>query len=284
MAIIASRKSKGVAVQIIVITVLPRVELDHILQVFKDKYPGAGETPNGDPNTKIIDIVNSRGLPLRIAACATGQSGNLSCAVETIHNVLRFPARFAFLCGIAGNMRPDRRNLGDVIVPNRIEYRRYNRVSKGESLESTSDTRWVDEYLFERFDEFMKSHQLELARNNPYAYAAGQQMPKKAPPPVVEYEGCKDLCWDMVLDCEKTRGKICDIDNMIRAVEMEAEGFLSSLKLLSRKLGYGISGMIFRGLSDPASDKQSVDGDTRLTGGVTPHGMLHASWWNSSTT
>lgn len=261
--------------QILVITVIPGVELDSVLAVFKDKYRGGAIINNTGDNAHTIELTNSHGLPLRIAACATEQSGNLSSALETTRNLLRFYPRLAFLCGIAGNMRPDRCELGDVIIPAKIEYRRYNRVSKGERLESTSDTRPIEDAVRKRFTDFITTHPLDLSLNNPYAFAAATALAGRGRPrpPLIEHKGdCKALCWDMVLDCETTRSRLCNGDNMLRAVEMESEGFFSSLQLVSEKVGYKISGMVFRGLSDLASGKLASDNE------ITVKWRNYAAW------
>lgn len=81
------------------------------------------------------EVATQSGWRPRIAIRAIHDAGNLASAIEKTNLLHRFHPRFAFLCGIAGNVNHEKRHLGDVVVSSSYAYRLATRMSEGKRIE-----------------------------------------------------------------------------------------------------------------------------------------------------
>ncbi|WP_170421937.1 5'-methylthioadenosine/S-adenosylhomocysteine nucleosidase family protein [Ruegeria arenilitoris] len=245
--------------EIVIVTMLRKVEFSAINDVFKAKWPRASfeELPG---STLFFRANCSSGWSPRVAIRCINGAGNLNAAVETTNMLSRFSPRFAFLCGIAGNIDHQKCRLGDVVVGDGFTFRQYTRVSEGKKLESTDPpVNGFSQHMRDVSHRIVSEIQPELNGHAAETVAGGS---------IPHENKCmlgKIFCWDMVLDCNETRAEIHDQDKKLKAVEMEAAGFYQAIDAFKRlrrtkDRDYPLDGVIFRGLSDPASGKKQSDG------------------------
>jgi nucleoside phosphorylase len=239
---------------IVVISILPKLELRSILSEFEKRWPKA-EISRMAGSTTLFRVKNSKGFEIKIAVRAIHDAGNLSSAIETTNMLSRFFPRFAFLCGIAGNLNHDKRQLGDVVVSSSYTYKAFTRMSANKKLEATyPNGPTISRQFRERAASFFADNEVDLLGPE-QKKLLGKAVLKK--PNVVE--SGKIFCWDLVLDCNETRQELITQDREFRAVEMEIYGFLKSIEAFGDLHEHPVHGLAFRGLSDPASGKQSSD-------------------------
>lgn len=245
---------------IVILTMLRKVELSAIENVFKQKWPDAAYETLPGSTLFFRASTNNDWNPTIALRCING-AGNLNAAAETTNMLSRFRPRFAFLCGIAGNLNHDKADLGDVIFGDGVTFRQYTRISEGRDLSSTEPT--VDGFSQHMRDVLHRIvGDLRTDLNGPVAQAvSGSNAAHQN-----KIRTGKIFCWDMVLDCNETRLEIAKQDRELRAVEMEAAGFFKAIDSFKRLLrtpetDFPIDGMIVRGLSDPACGKVLSDSD-----------------------
>ncbi|GJE26424.1 phosphorylase family protein [Methylobacterium organophilum] len=239
---------------IVVITIIPKLERQAILKEFSSKWPAANKR-DLPGSTTLLEINTSKNWRPRIAVRAIYEAGNLACAIETTNMLSRFNPRFAFLCGIAGNMNHDKRQLGDVVVSGSYAYKSFTRMSSGKKLESTMPNGPViSRKMFDRASDYFASNFIDFSGSDVRQFLGDCSLPRES-----ESEVGKIFCWDLVLDCDETRRELVASDREYRAVEMEMYGFLRALQAFSDLRRHPIDGLVFRGLSDPASGKSNSD-------------------------
>lgn len=240
---------------IIVVSIIPKLELQAIIKEFSKKWPTA-EIKQLPGSTTLFKVTTKKAWVVRIAVRAIYEAGNLNSAIETTNLLARFFPRFAFLCGIAGNLNHDKRKLGDVVVSGSYAYKQYTRMSSGRKLEATMPNGpAISRQMLDKANSHFGSSSIDFSGDDVAGIIDGSS--SSAP---VEVEVGKIFCWDMVLDCDDTRIELIGSDREYRAVEMELYGFLKSMQAFGDLHNHPIDGLAFRGLSDPASGKGASDG------------------------
>lgn len=242
------------AVDIVVLSIIPKLELRAILREMDRQWPMATKQVAAG-TTYLYSFKNHQEWDMRVAVKAIYEAGNLSSALETTSMLSRFKPKFALLCGIAGNINHNKRNLGDVIVSGSYAFKLPTRMSEGEEIEYTMPRIpnvtpkmqnlaqrifFENDVLFEDKDSerYLNGHILDDSTH---------------------LEIGKIFCWDLVLDCDSFRRSLLKEDREYRAVEMEAAGFFRAIESFNGLSGHDVEGLVFRGLSDPASGKADSD-------------------------
>lgn len=242
---------------IVVISILPKLELQAILAEFERQWPSERFQPS-QGSTNLIEVATQSGWRPKIAIRAIHDAGNLASAIETTNLLHRFHPRFAFLCGIAGNVNHEKRHLGDVVVSSSYAYRLATRMSEGKRIEwAMPSGPAISRRMHDRAGTFFASNDIDFSGADLKTFFGKAKIHQPA-----AVEVGKIFCWDMVLDCDETRRELLEIDREYRAVEMEMAGFLKAIAAFSNLKQMPVDGLVFRGLSDPASKKAVTDVST----------------------
>lgn len=245
------------SVDFLIISIIPNLELKSILTQFELQFSERGNFTKRELSKGLyyLKFENSAGTEFDCIVAATYEAGNVTSAIETASLLNRFHPGFAILCGIGGNVFPDRTKKGDVIIAKQVDYERISRVSENLvygfsplSIPQPTGKIWKDAIDF--FDANKPSFSHE---NNDFesALLINQRSPK------VDFGNI--YCSHMVVDCSHYREKIQKRDREMRTVEMEAGGFLLAVEKYAEQNDTCILTMVIRGISDECAAKKQDD-------------------------
>ena len=246
-----------ISVDFLIVSIIPSLELKSVVDEFGIYY---GErygfrSVKLEAGVQHISFTGKDGEKYDAVVAAIYEAGNVSSAVETASLLHRFNPGFVILCGIGGNVFPDRLMKGDVVIAKHVKYERISRVSQGLDYQFTSppivqpdDATWkdIENYLSSTKIDFMKDSTEAVN-----AVASNQRAPK------IDFG--QIYCSHMVVDCSDYREKIQKMDREMRAVEMEAGGFLQSTSKYSQQRDIRVPTVIVRGISDDCANKRAED-------------------------
>ena len=246
-----------ISVDFLIVSIIPDLELKSVLNEFS-LYYGARD---GYSSTKLeaglehISFTGKDGEAYSAVVAAIYEAGNVSSAVECASLLTRFNPGFVVLCGIGGNVFPDRTKKGDVVVAKHVKYERISRVSQGLDYEFTSppivqpdDVTWKD------IASYVSKNEIDFLKDSTQAVDAITVNKRK---PKIDFG--QIYCSHMVVDCSDYRTRIQDMDREMRAVEMEAGGFLLSVAKYRKHSEVNVPTLILRGISDDCANKRAED-------------------------
>ena len=206
-----------------------------ILDTYEQKKVGA--------TTYYLGEINSNNRSFKIALAKTFKMGNVSAALTTQELIHNFDPNYIIMIGIAGGIKRDKLELGDVVVADLVIDYEYSKILP-ESYEPRIDAHQTDYSIVESAQHFDSEGSIDL----PCPSGEPDKKSKLFIGPIAS--------GNKVVTDEKFIKDIKSHNSKIIAIEMESEGVCTAAWHLSIPKRV----VIIRGVSDMADvDKDAVD-------------------------
>ena len=252
-------------VQAVVLTVIDDLELPTLLRQFDARCNT--RRPKSVRGTYHYVLPRVNGKQLEVKVRCIGQAGNQFSGMETIDMLHRFEPRFIFLYGIAGALPRGDVSLGDVVVARQVDTLCFDKVT------DTADepkfhqkevivqvTHGIQDYI----RDFLIDYNLPSRKDREYerAIKLNTRLPRV-------HHGVL-FSWDLVLSSSIYCKELLARNRHRIAVEMELAGFYGAIGYFQQqcerynKRDARVDGLVVRGLSDYANNKEKSDADSSV--------------------
>lgn len=174
-------------------------------------------------------IKTARNVSYRIVATLLPATGNLSAAHATADLINRWNPRYILVAGIAGGLRRDSQNLGDIIVSESIVYYEPGKV-RDSTVEPRNKQFLADLTLLDRFWNLQDLSWKRLLPDRPDGIPPSAELPKIHVGPIASGE-------KVIASAEETERLLSTQRNLI-GIEMESAGVASAAFGTLKKIGF----------------------------------------------
>lgn len=222
------------------------------------------------------------GSQMKLIAATCSGMGHMKAAVRTTQIIARHQPSILIFLGTAAALRPEKVQIGDVIIPRKSIFRVYEKISQKGQRDHDSRARngAFKEYFFEDnalisdlstvecspqaqgLVASLKLNEVYLSRGEGEEINVGGKSINLRNPKI--FDDIDIFSCGMVVDSVSYREFLTEIadENMRKAdaIDMESYGFFSAIEEI-RRIGVGsvCEGIMIRGISDYAGRKQQTE-------------------------
>jgi nucleoside phosphorylase len=246
------------SVDFLVVTMIPELEFKALSEEISSHFSGrAFKRRDISTDVRWFEFQVQNGELYTVIVSTIIDQGNVASAAMTASLINRFKPGFTCLFGIAGNVDEEKAKRGDVIIATQVVYKVISKVKDEKYMFEQPSIPSLDRSTWRKIQEMGILQDVDLSSGNP-EYTAAAIANRRAPS--VGFE--RIYCSDLVVDCAVYRDQqIKGVDRHLRAIEMEAAGFLRAVSNYQKDSKMFVPTVIVRGISDNSAGKQDSDGD-----------------------
>ena len=260
-------------------------EMAECLDVFGAGGIGVERLPYGDGSNRadhLFELTGRHGVKLTLLITVCGGMGHSEAALRVIQIIAKHSPSIVVFVGTAASLDPKKYQLGDVVVPIKAGYRRFEKVSERGQEDYSRLEKDSREMIFDKENLLVPITDTISLEPDAIGYLAnihsldvnlkagsaesieinGVNLELRAPKLVTEVE---IISCGMVVDSISYRDFLTNevfapILRKRAIIDMESYGFLRAINMAATQgVGHSTVGFLIRGVSDYAGRKQQTE-------------------------